>query len=131
MCRAALGTETCKFVCFGVCYFLVSFWDAFCTTYPTTNKTMEIIRLFVTSGWARRAALTRRLDALAYFWIFQSLMDTMEELAEKKQVAKLEIFSKLRTLLVVSVVLATATLIGFSYIVVYDYARTVWKYQWL
>ena len=55
----------------------------------------------------------------------------MEELAEKKQVAKLEIFSKLRTLLVVSVVLATATLIGFSYIVVYDYARTVWKYQWL
>ena len=45
--------------------------------------------------------------------------------------AKLEIFSKLRTLLVVSVVLATTTLIGFSYIVVYDYARTVWKYQWL
>ena len=41
------------------------------------------------------------------------------------------VFSKLRTLLVVSVVLATATLIGFSYIVVYDYARTVWKYQWL
>lgn len=92
---------------------------------------MEIIRLFVTSGWARRATLTRRLDALAYFWIFQSLMDTMEELAEKKQVAKLEIFSKLRTLLVVSVVLGYHHAVGFSYIVVYDYARTVWKYQWL
>lgn len=71
------------------------------------------------------------MDALAYFWIFQSLMDTMEELTEKKQIVKLEIFTKLRNLLIASVVLATVALIGFSYIVVYDYAHTVWKYQWL
>lgn len=71
------------------------------------------------------------MDALAYFWIFQSLMDTVEELTEKKQIVKLEIFTKLRNLLIASVVLATVALIGFSYIVVYDYAHTVWKYQWL
>lgn len=71
------------------------------------------------------------MDALVYFWIFQSLMDTMDELMEKKQVAKLEVFTQLRNLLVVSVILATLTLICFSYIVVYDYTHTVWKYQWL
>ena len=70
------------------------------------------------------------MDALVYFWIFQSLMDTMDELMEKKQVAKLEVFTQLRNLLV-SVILATLTLICFSYIVVYDYTHTVWKYQWL
>ena len=71
------------------------------------------------------------MDALVYFWIFQSLMDTMDELMEKKQVAKLEVFTQLRNLLVVSVILATLTLICFSYIVVSDYTHTVWQYQWL
>ena len=49
------------------------------------------------------------MDAFIYFWIFQSLMDTMDELTEKKQQAKLDIFTKLRNLLVVSVVVATST----------------------
>ena len=71
------------------------------------------------------------MDAMVYFWIFQSLMDTMDELTEKKQEAKLEIFTKLRNLLVVSVVVATTTLIVFSYIIIADYSHNTWKYQWL
>lgn len=71
------------------------------------------------------------MDALVYFWIFQSLMDTMDELTDKKQDAKLAIFTKLRNLLIVSVVVATTTLIIFSYIIVTDYSRNVWKIQWL
>ena len=58
-------------------------------------------------------------------------MDTMDELTEKKQMAKLDIFTRLRNLLVVSVILATLTLILFSYIVVNDYAHHIWRYQWL
>ncbi len=72
-----------------------------------------------------------RMDAMVYFWIFQSLMDTMDELTEKKQEAKLAIFTKLRNLLVVSVVVATSTLIVFSYIIIRDYSQNIWKYQWL
>ena len=75
--------------------------------------------------------LTCRMEALVYFWIFQSLMDTMHELTEKKQMAKLDIFTRLRNLLVASVILATLTLILFSYIVVNDYAHHIWRYQWL
>ena len=68
------------------------------------------------------------MDAFIYFWIFQSLMD---ELTEKKQQAKLDIFTKLRNLLVVSVVVATSTLIVFSYIILSDNAHATWKFQWL
>lgn len=71
------------------------------------------------------------MDAFIYFWIFQSLMDTMDELTEKKQQAKLDIFTKLRNLLVVSVVVATSTLIVFSYIILSDNAHATWKFQWL
>ena len=71
------------------------------------------------------------MDAFIYIWIFQSLMDTMDELTEKKQQAKLDIFTKLRNLLVASVVVATSTLIVFSYIILSDKAHATWKFQWL
>lgn len=89
--------------------------------YPSQNENLETVRLFVTSA----------VDAVIYFAIFQSLMNTMDELLEKKQVAKLEIFTKLRNLLVLSVVIATVTLIVFSYIVLKDISHSMWKYQWL
>ena len=120
VCRTTLGNSTCKFIVFAVSYFIVSFWDAYSNMYPSTSSGVEFCRLLVTSG----------MDALVYFWIFQSLMDTMDELTEKKQMAKLDIFTRLRNLLVASVILATLTLILFSYIVVNDYAHHIWRYQW-
>ena len=66
-------------------------------------------------GWFHR-----RIDAIVYFWIFVSLMDTMDTLVEKKQERKLQIYKKLRLLFIVSVILATVTLVGFSYIVLND-----------
>lgn len=77
-------------------------------------------------GWFHR-----RIDAIVYFWIFVSLMDTMDTLVEKKQERKLQIYKKLRLLLIVSVILATVTLVGFSYIVLNDLSSHMWKYQWL
>lgn len=75
--------------------------------------------------------MINRIDAIAYFWIFVSLMDTMDVLAERKQEKKLEIFTRLRNLLIVAVVLATLTLIGFSCIVIFDLSAKIWKFQWL
>ena len=62
---------------------------------------------------------------------YSSLDRTMDELTEKKQQAKLDIFTKLRNLLVASVVVATSTLIVFSYIILSDKAHATWKFQWL
>ena len=56
-------------------------------------------------------------------------MDTMEILAERKQEKKLEIFTRLRNLLIVAVVLATLTLIGFSSVVIFDLSVKIWKYH--
>ena len=72
-----------------------------------------------------------RIDAIVYFWIFVSLMDTMETLAEKKQDVKLAIYKKLRALFITSVILATGTLVAFSYVVLKDLSAHIWKYQWL
>lgn len=71
------------------------------------------------------------IDAIVYFWIFISLMDTMDALREQKQEMKLAIYTKLRNLFIISVLVATVTLVGFSYVVLNDLAGKVWKYQWL
>ena len=81
--------------------------------------------------WARRRGVRRSIDAIVYFWIFISLMDTMDALREQKQEMKLAIYTKLRNLFIISVLVATVTLVGFSYVVLNDLAGKVWKYQWL
>ena len=58
-------------------------------------------------------------------------MDTMDALREQKQEMKLAIYTKLRNLFIISVLVATVTLVGFSYVVLNDLAGKVWKYQWL
>ena len=75
--------------------------------------------------------MRRSIDAIVYFWIFISLMDTMDALREQKQEMKLAIYTKLRNLFIISVLVATVTLVGFSYVVLNDLAGMVWKYQWL
>lgn len=72
-----------------------------------------------------------RIDAIVYFWIFVSLMDTMETLVERKQEVKLAIYKKLRALFIISVIIATGTLVAFSYVVLKDLSAHIWKYQWL
>ena len=79
----------------------------------------------------RRRGVRRSIDAIVYFWIFISLMDTMDALREQKQEMKLAIYTKLRNLFIISVLVATVTLVGFSYVVLNDLAGKVWKYQWL
>ena len=120
VCKASLSTSTFTFILYGVLYFIVAFWDSYSNMYPSQNETMDTIRLFITSA----------VDAVIYFAIFQSLMKTMDELIEKKQDAKLAIFTKLRNLLIMSVIIATVTLIVFSVIVLKDENHQMWKYQW-
>ena len=75
--------------------------------------------------------IIHRIDAVAYLWIFISLLDTMELLQDRKQDVKLGIYVRLRNLFIISVCAATVTLCGFSYIVLNDVSARIWKYQWL
>ena len=68
---------------------------------------------------------------MVYFWVFQSLMNTMEELKQNQQNAKLAVFTRHYTLLLASVVVSTLTLVAFSYFVSHEESGTMWKYQWL
>ncbi|KAK8826059.1 hypothetical protein WA556_003788 [Blastocystis sp. ATCC 50177/Nand II] len=111
---------TVKFLLFGIAYYLITFADSYLAIYPTTNKVVEGVRFVLTSS----------IDAIVYFWIFISLMDTMDALREQKQEMKLAIYTKLRNLFIISVLVATVTLVGFSYVVLNDLAGKVWKYQW-
>ena len=71
------------------------------------------------------------MDALVYFWVFQRLMTTMDTLKQNKQNAKLAVFMRLYTLLLLSVVVSTITLVAFSYFVSHEENTMMWKYQWL
>ena len=86
--------------------------------------------MMITIAW-KTIWITSRIDAIVYFWIFVSLMDTMETLAEKKQEVKLSIYKKLRNLFITAVIVATGTLVAFSYVVLKDLSAHIWKYQWL
>lgn len=122
---------TFKFIAFGVVYYLITFGDSYLAIYPTSSKLVEIVRFVLTSSWDCGLSVRCRIDALVYFWIFVSLMDTMDSLKEQQQEMKLKIYTQLRNLFVISVLIATVTLVGFSYVVLNDLAGKVWKYQWL
>ena len=71
------------------------------------------------------------MDALVYFWVFSSLMRTIDDLQQNKQNAKLAVFKRLYVLLMVSVLVSTLTLVLFSYVVKNAGSFPIWKYQWL
>ena len=71
------------------------------------------------------------MDALVYFWVFSSLMRTIDDLQQNKQNAKLAVFRRLYLLLMASVVVSTLTLVLFSYLVKHAGSLPKWKYQWL
>lgn len=71
------------------------------------------------------------MDALVYFWVFSSLMRTIDDLQQNKQNAKLAVFRRLYLLLMASVIVSTLTLVLFSYLVKHADNLPIWKYQWL
>lgn len=128
---ASIPESTLKLGVFAATYFLINCWDSYVSLNPPVGDLSNKIRIYITAGWARAAAVTRSMDAMVYFWVFQSLMNTMEELKQNQQNAKLAVFTRLYTLLLVSVVVSTLTLVVFSYFVSHEESGTMWKYQWL
>lgn len=117
--RASLGKTNIRVVLMGVVYFVFSFWDAVSSTFATSSD-VKLWRIIPTS----------LIDSVFYFWILQSLLDTINNLEDQKQTSKLEVFLKLRNVIVVVVVLSTIYNIGFSYLVATKLLESQWKYQW-
>lgn len=117
--RASLGKTSIRVVLMGVIYFVFSFWDAVSSTFATSSD-LKLWRIIPTS----------LVDSVFYFWILQSLLDTINSLEDQKQTSKLNVFLKLRNIIVAVVVLSTIYNIGFSYMVATKLIESQWKYQW-
>ncbi|KAK8817739.1 hypothetical protein WA538_004456 [Blastocystis sp. DL] len=118
--RASITDATCKLILFCAAYFGVTLWDQLMNLQPYVDPQLFKLRVYVTAG----------MDALVYFWVFSSLMRTIDDLQQNKQNAKLAVFRRLYLLLMASVVVSTLTLVLFSYLVKYAGSLPIWKYQW-
>lgn len=71
------------------------------------------------------------LDVILYLWIIKSLFSTIDDLREKKQTSKLEVFITLRHLVIFLVIGSTLYNVLFSYLVSQQVIESIWKVQWL
>ena len=116
---SSLGNTMWKIVGMGCVYFVLSLWDSLVSTFSTSTS-VNLLHVIPSS----------LMDSVIYFWILQSLLDTIEALEEKKQTSKLHIFIKLRNMIIVIVIFATLYNIFFSYIIIKKALDFFWKYQW-
>ena len=117
--KASLGNSMWKIVAMGVVYFFFSLWDSIVSTYSTDSK-VNLYRIIPAS----------LLDSFIYFWILQSLLDTIQELEDKKQTGKLDVFISLRNIIIVAVIVSTLYNVLFSYLIMFKKIDSLWKYQW-
>ena len=117
--KASLGSSMWKIVVMGVVYFIFSLWDSIVSTYSTDSK-VNLYRIIPAS----------LLDSFIYFWILQSLLDTIQELEDKKQTGKLDVFISLRNIIIVAVIVSTLYNVLFSYLIMFKKIDSLWKYQW-
>lgn len=100
-------------------YFVFSLWDSLSSIFSTSSSQSSLYLI--------PSAL---IDSFIYFSILQSLMKTIEDLKEKKQTSKLEIFLKLRNMIVIMVVFSAIYNGLFSYLIAKKALDSFWKYQW-
>lgn len=103
----------------GIVYFGFSLWDSISTTFATSSE-VNMWRIIPAS----------LVDSVIYFWILQSLLDTIQELEDKKQTSKLEVFLSLRNMIIIVVIVSTIYNIAFSYLIVKKALENYWRWQW-
>ena len=117
--RASFDGVIPKIIGMGIIYFIFSFWDSVTNTFSVSTEP-NLWRIIPSSI----------VDSLIYFWILQSLLETLQDLEDRKQTSKLQVFIKLRNIIIVVVLIATGYNIGFSYIVIKKMLEMVWRHQW-
>ena len=117
--RATLDGEFCKILLLGIIFFTFTFWNSISSTFhPYTDWSLwQIIPSAIVS-------------VVTYVWILTSLQNTIEELENRKQTGKLQVFTQLRNVIITAVILSTIYNIIFSYVIIKEIINSWWKYQW-
>lgn len=126
-----LGAAKTQCWVLGFIYYVIALWDAFANKGPVKNSTIEVIRLVLMSMSGCGSGLNYRIDATIYFFVFMNLTVTIDNLKDKAQHAKLQFFYSLRSLLILSIIVATMILGLFSIAIFYYYKPQLWIYQWM
>ena len=117
--RASIDGSAWKIVSMGIIYFGFSLWDAISNTFSTSSDV---------NMW--RVIPASLVDSVIYFWILQSLLDTIQDLEDKNQTSKLSVFLSLRNMIIVVVVVSTLYNMAFSYLIVHQALEKYWRWQW-
>lgn len=117
--RATLDGELWKILTLGIISFAFTLWDGITSTfYQSTDLNL----------WQLIPSII--VNVTIYSWILSSLLNTIEELENRKQTGKLRVFIQLRNVIVIAVVLSTLYNIAFTYLIMKEIISSWWKYQW-
>ena len=119
-----------RVIAMGVIFFVVTLWDSLSSSL-ISPVSISFFHIIPSSMWEHLLSITISVDSLFYFWILQSLMDTVQELEEKRQTSKLEVFRQLRIVVWSSAFFAVLYNVLFSYVLLEKVIERFWKYQWL
>lgn len=117
--KPSIGNTVYKIYLLAIVFFVLSFWESYASTFSPN---------YDISYW--RVIPASIVDAIWYFWIVVSLLDTLQELEDKKQTAKLSIFLKFRNLIIVALIVSSIYTIIFGYLFIDESVEIDWKYQW-
>ena len=117
--RASIDGSTWKILSMGLIYFGFSLWDSISNTFSSSSDV---------NMW--RVIPASLVDSVIYFWILQSLLDTIQDLEDKNQTSKLAVFLSLRNMIIIVVIVSTLYNIAFSYLIVHQALEKYWRWQW-
>jgi len=122
--KPTLGDEKTKIIILGCVYWSFAFAFEVLLHYSQTEEVSPILRSMLTPPVAM-------LDGYFWYWIFISLNNTLAQLKQKRQNAKLRLFKKFSCCLAVSLVVAfVVACFQLYYIGMKLYLRW-WKFMWI
>jgi len=119
-----LGDEKTKIIILGCVYWSFAFAFEVLIHYSQTQEVSPILRTILTPPVAV-------LDGYIWWWIFASLNDTMAQLKQKRQIAKLRLYKKFSWCLAVSLVVAFLVACYQLYYVGLKLYLKQWKVMWI
>jgi len=124
--KANLGTDASKVYGLGILYFIVSLIQQLILTYLREGEN-EFLS-FLSAIIIFPAAL---LDTIFYWWIFLSLMRTIQQLKLRKQEAKLAMYTKFFGVLVVSGIITVLVIAAQTALVATSTEDMMWRTWWM
>jgi len=124
--KANLGTNTQKVVSLGVLYFIVSFVQQLIVTYLREGEN-ELLNFLATVVILPAAIL----DTIFYWWIFLSMMRTIQQLKVRKQEVKLQMYTRLLVVLAIGGIFTVLVILYQTLLVITSTEDVMWRTWWM